>query len=62
MLVQHSIHDICGVGYDVQNRNFIATTGTGGVYHFDTAGHMLAAHITESLSEIRWDNHLLTLG
>jgi hypothetical protein len=59
ILAQHYIHDVCGIGYDIQDRTFVVTTGAGAIYNFDSAGR--STGYVAALPEIRWDNHLLAL-
>jgi uncharacterized protein len=60
MLAQHYIHDVCGIGYDRQFRNFVVTTGAGVIYRFDIAGN--AVDKPTNLPDVRWDNHLLAIS
>ncbi|HEX5056250.1 MAG TPA: DUF1513 domain-containing protein [Gammaproteobacteria bacterium] len=53
MLAQHYIHDVSGIAYDAQDRNFFVTTGAGAIHRFNTRGHEVSRYRTIA------PNHLL---
>ena len=52
------LRDTGGVAVDAATREFVVTSGSGGVYRLDTASFEFRREATRRVADLRWDNHL----